>query len=330
MFRTRRSCYIKRLSKLANEAARSVEVVLKKLDNQQLENLMLSVESKGAEEAPCIVLPVGDEPRPDRGYPVQPHVRFCQLWRWSDLRLPQELKKLPVCQTPHNNVIICVNPYHWSYLSKPDSPPPPYSRHPQELSKSEDSAFSESRLTSQLSGSGEYSKPWCKVAYWELNVRVGRQFQTSNPTLNVFADLPHGDGMCLETLASTRITENASVLQTRTKIGQGITMFKEDQKVWVYNRSEYPLFVNSPTLDPPNSEKLTVYKLLPGYCINIFDYELSKLNQRLRDSSTLKNGPIDEYAVRISFAKGWGSSKYSRRCITCCPCWLEVMFLVHR
>lgn len=181
-----------------------------------------------------------------------------------------------------------------------------------------------------VSGSSDSPQPWCNIAYWELSNRVGRLLPVCQPVINVFADLPHGDGLCLETLAQSRFTDNPSVLQTRSKIGQGITIFREDQQVWVYNRSEFPVFVNSPTLDPPNTENLTVYKVLPGYCIKIFDYERSLYNQRLHDPSLLKDGPFDPYAVRISFAKGWGSSKYSRRFVTSCPCWLEVIFRVNR
>lgn len=171
---------------------------------------------------------------------------------------------------------------------------------------------------------------WCNIAYWELSTRVGRLLPVCQPAINVFADLPHGDGLCLETLAQSRSTDNNSVLQTRAKIGQGITLFKEQNSVWVYNKSLYPIFVNSPTLDPPNTENLSVHKVLPGYSIKIFDYEKSLYNQQFQDPSLFKEGPFDPYAVRVSFAKGWGSSKYSRRFITSCPCWIEVMFLVNR
>lgn len=35
-------------------------------------------------------------------------------------------------------------------------------------------------------------------------------------------------------------------------------------------------------------------------------------------------GPVDNYSVRISFAKGWGPN-YSRLEVISCPCWLEVL-----
>lgn len=40
-------------------------------------------------------------------------------------------------------------------------------------------------------------------------------------------------------------------------------------------------------------------------------------------------GPIDTYSMRISFGKGWGYA-YKRPDITCCPCWLEVLFTPQR
>lgn len=332
MFR-RRGALLRRLARLAShEAQRPVEALLKRLQNSQLEALGLVVENRGAEPGPCLPMRAADLLRLERSGPaLPPHLIFCQLWRWAELRTTQELRPLPFCQNMDvDPLYVCCNPYHWSRLYKPDSPPPPY-KVSQEKSIILESAPSESRFSSNFSGSSETpSRPWCNIAYWELSNRVGRLLPVSQPSINVFADLPQGDGLCLETLAQSRLTSNTSVLQTRAKIGQGITIFREDQEVWVYNRSDYPVFVNSPTLDPPNTENLTVYKLLPGYSIKIFDYERSLVNQRLQDPSLLKDGPFDPYAVRVSFAKGWGSSKYSRRFITSCPCWLEVMFRVNR
>ncbi|GFY44884.1 mothers against decapentaplegic homolog 6 [Trichonephila inaurata madagascariensis] len=338
MFRSRRSCLIKRLSRIStNEAPRTVEAILRNLELSDLETLSVSVESQGAVETSCIPLPMGEALQPGFGLSAMPHVLFCQLWRWADLRQPNELTQLPNCHTSQDPLYICANPYHWSRLCKPDTPPPPYTTHPQELPKVEedtsipsDPVSPDSRFSSNLSGSSISSQPWCKLAYWELSDRVGRLLPFSQSVVNVFADLPHSDGLCLQTLTDSQVTNNLSVKQTRTKIGKGLTIFKMDHEVWVYNRSEYPMFVNSPTLDPPNTEKLTVYKLLPGYSIKIFDFKKSRYNQRVRDSSSFKDGPFDPNAVRISFVKGWGSSRYSRRFITSCPCWLEVMFHVNR
>lgn len=106
---------------------------------------------------------------------------------------------------------------------------------------------------------------------------------------------------------------------------------QEADGVWAYNRSESPIFVNSPTLDDPESRTLLVYRVPPGFCLNIFDR--TKILQLPYGSGTTRtsnqatgfaSGPVDINSVRISFAKGWGP-KYSRQEVTSCPCWLEVL-----
>jgi MAD (mothers against decapentaplegic) family protein 6/7 len=120
------------------------------------------------------------------------------------------------------------------------------------------------------------------------------------------------DDQCLE-----------SVKRTREKIGFGLTLSRLDEAVWMYNRSDYPIFVNSPTLDNDNSRTFTVHKIPPGYSIKIFDYQQSLILERTRDRGLL-DGPFDPNAIRISFAKGWGTT-YSRQIVTSCPCWLEIL-----
>ena len=122
----------------------------------------------------------------------------------------------------------------------------------------------------------------------------------------------------------------------------GILLSHSDAEgLWVYNRTQSPIFVNSPTLEPPpnilnhnsgaeitppdsNNYPFTVIKVLPGYSIQIFDYQKSALYEQIRPAF---HGPFDPYSVRISFAKGWGG-KYSRQVVTNCPCWLEVLLMM--
>ena len=167
---------------------------------------------------------------------------------------------------------------------------------------------------------------WCNIAYWELRQRVGRLFTVFDTSVNVFQELPHGDGMCLSVLQQHTNTD--SIRRTREKIGFGVVLSREDDGVWVYNRSEYAIFVNSPTLDIPNSRTTVVPKVPAGYSIKIFDYERSEVLQQTRDPQYL-DGPYDPNSVRISFAKGWGPL-YSRQFITSCPCWIEVLLHVNR
>lgn len=128
-------------------------------------------------------------------------------------------------------------------------------------------------------------------------------------------------------------------LMRKCLVSSGLTLSQEADGVWAYNRSENPIFVNSPTLDDPESRTLLVYRVPPGFCLNIFDrgkvLQLARANKsdvlannNNNDSATVSfarhSGPVDVNSVRISFAKGWGP-KYSRQEITSCPCWLEVL-----
>ena len=109
-----------------------------------------------------------------------------------------------------------------------------------------------------------------------------------------------------------------------------------EEGLWVYNRTQSPIFVNSPTLEPPpplhnadldsNNYPFSVIKVLPGFSIQVFDYEKSLIYEKIRQPL---NGPFDPYSIRISFAKGWGG-KYSRQVVTNCPCWLEILLAVSR
>ena len=109
---------------------------------------------------------------------------------------------------------------------------------------------------------------------------------------------------------------------------------RDDEGVWLYNRSDSntPVFVNSPTLDGPvaindanesggGPMPLTVYKILPGYSMRVYDFDKSREYDRLEPRAP--DGPFDKFSIAISFAKGWGKS-YARQDVTMCPCWLQV------
>lgn len=75
------------------------------------------------------------------------------------------------------------------------------------------------------------SREWCKLAYWELATRVGRQFSVEPESVNVFTCLPHGDGLCLATLAQTAPEPPPdTVRRTRLKIGLGKSLWKKTKK----------------------------------------------------------------------------------------------------
>jgi len=194
---------------------------------------------------------------------------------------------------------------------------------------------------------------WCQLAYWEECNRVGRLYPVSASTIEVFSALPKGDGLCLASLFKQNKKPSESTARTREKIGQGILLnHSRENGVWVYNRTETAIFVNSPTLEAPrlpttgssrgcggvggnstaatspSANPFTVIKVLPGYSIQVFDYSKSNLYERLRERHCqILDGPFDPHSVRISFVKGWGSN-YSRQVVTNCPCWLEILLTI--
>ncbi|XP_075711411.1 mothers against decapentaplegic homolog 6 [Rhinoderma darwinii] len=305
--------------------------VLKRLKEQALCALLEAVESRGAAPGACVLVTRAGPP---------PHLLLCRLFRWPELQHPGQLKALSGCQgaggTDSNSM--CCNPYHYSRLCGPESPPPPYSRlspkfeqKPLDLSDSytEMDASSSMCITAgdvlvdtSLSLDSSKQGHWCSVAYWEHRTRVGRLYAVCQPSVSIFYDLPQGSGFCLGQLNLENRSEAAA--RTRGKIGLGIVLSKEPDGVWAYNRSDHPIFVNSPTLDSPTCRSLVVRKVMPGYSLKVFDYKKSCILQHLSAPSEYADGPYDPHSIRISFAKGWGPC-YSRQMITSCPCWLEVL-----
>ena len=108
----------------------------------------------------------------------------------------------------------------------------------------------------------------------------------------------------------------------------GVILSREGSGVWAHNRSSVPIFVNSPTLDVPNSRTFSVFRIPPGFSMQIFSWDLAAVYAGLRDPACY-DGPFDPHSVRLSLGKGWGAG-YGRQYVECCPCWLEVMLLPGR
>lgn len=51
----------------------------------------------------------------------------------------------------------------------------------------------------------------------------------------------------------------------------GVTLSRESDGVWLYNRSASPVFVHSSTLCDMDSRTTTVHKVPPGHCLRAFD-----------------------------------------------------------
>uniref|UniRef100_A0A3B4FIR8 Mothers against decapentaplegic homolog n=1 Tax=Pundamilia nyererei TaxID=303518 RepID=A0A3B4FIR8_9CICH len=312
---------------------------LKRLKERSLDALVKAVETKGGIPGECVMVP-NTELRLGAHH-ISPYYLLCKVFRWGDLPLSARLKPLCHCQSfgAVDSAKVCCNPHHYSRLCGPESPPPPYS-----LSRSDEHKplgekikytlllrplphslpFLSSSDTGTSIGSvtsGGHRSHWCSVAYWEQRTRVGRLYPAYEPSLSIFYDLPQGTGLCLSQL-------QANAYHSR-KIGFGIVLSREPDGVWVYNRSQHPVFVHSPTLDPPSARGLNVKRVMPGFSLKVFDYECSSWMAEHSVKPESQEGPWDPHSVRISFAKGWGPC-YSRQFITSCPCWLEVLLNNHR
>ncbi|KAM8974660.1 mothers against decapentaplegic homolog 6 isoform 3-T3 [Pelodytes ibericus] len=350
MFRSRRSGLVRRLWRsraggdvgvsccglseppaMSPELRSAASAVLKRMKEQALCALLEAVESRGAAPGGCVLVTRQGPP---------PHLLLCRLFRWPELQHPGQLKALSGCQGaggPESNSVCC-NPHHYSRVCGPESPPPPYSRlspkieqKPLDLSDSYTEMDASSSLhipiadvsvDTSLSPDTSKQGHWCSVAYWEHRTRVGRLYTVCQPSVSIFYDLPQGSGFCLGQLSLENRSEAAA--RTRGKIGLGIVLSRETDGVWAYNRSDHPIFVNSPTLDAPACRPLVVRKVMPGYSLKVFDYKKSCILRHLAVPPEHQDGPYDPHSVRISFAKGWGPC-YSRQMITSCPCWLEVL-----
>ncbi|XP_046897813.1 mothers against decapentaplegic homolog 6a isoform X2 [Hypomesus transpacificus] len=314
---------------------------LKRLREKLLDVLLEAVESKGGMPSECVLVPQMELRL--SGHPISPQFLLCKLYRWTDLPRTARLKALFYCQSfgMSESATVCCNPYHYSRLCGPDSPPPPYSQ----LSYSNEHRPLDTGTSLDSSTSDSQRFHWCSVAYWEQRTRVGRLYPAHDSSLSIFYDLPQGTGLCLGQLNGNSYHDNnhrsrshgssgdssrgSCVQRTRSKIGYGIVLSQEPDGVWVYNRSQHPVFAHSPTLDLPSSRGLMVKRVMPGFSLKVFDYERSSWILKHGIEPELQEGPYDPLSVRISFAKGWGPC-YSRQFITSCPCWLEVLLSKHR
>uniref|UniRef100_A0A8C3T8D3 Mothers against decapentaplegic homolog n=1 Tax=Chelydra serpentina TaxID=8475 RepID=A0A8C3T8D3_CHESE len=309
-----------------------------KLKDEELELLVQAVESRGAGQSGCVWVARGELRGSKQGLP--PQVLICRLYRWPDLRHPHELKRLTCCQSfggCGEGAALCCNPHHLSRLAVPETPPPPYSKISPfscpwtEMSERPNSSHPESGCNAHgdwslltpadpgLAWSTTRDGCWCRLAYWEHRTRVGRLYAVHETSVNIFCELPQGSGFSLGQLQAER--RSAAVRRARSKIGRGLLLSRERDGVWAYNRSEHPIFASSPTLGPPGARGPPVRKVLPGYSLQVFDYERAGGQAGWRRPG---DGPCDPNSIRISFAKGWGPC-YSRQFITACPCWLEIL-----
>jgi len=324
MFRPRRNALVKRLWRQQQQVGgggvtggsvkAAAHALFKRLSDDQLAALVDAVDAANAKSSPCLHL---DPDTLNKSCQEAAHVILCRIFRWPELDGSGQLKRvISLCTSStssssssstssSDSTSICCNPYHWSRLSPSDAAPVSYSRLLMNLERPVRVANSFSVESLETGGTNQFSsstnnldgrvRPWCTLAYWELRERVGRLFPVSSASVAIFSDVKAqaADGLCLSALTAHRPPQTDAVRRTRQKVALGLLLSQESDGVWMYNRSESALFVNSPTLDPrsaPGSSggaprTLLVYKVPPTFAIRIFDYERSLYDQLVNHNS---------------------------------------------
>lgn len=194
--------------------------------------------------------------------------------------------------------------------------------------------------------------------------------------LHVFADLHDGTaGLCLSALrtaarsavsgggscsacnkratSSKASARDAVVKKTLTKVGHGLVLSRrppasspfelssgnpDGDGVWLYNCSEFPVFVDSRSLrasTAAGSGRFDVCRILPGQSVRVYERRLVD-RVRMAAAAEIASGcceniwsaAVDSVAcydsVLVSFVKGW-SGRYKRQTVMSCPCWLEII-----
>ncbi|XP_005300785.2 mothers against decapentaplegic homolog 6 isoform X4 [Chrysemys picta bellii] len=160
-----------RLLLLEQELKSVTYSLLKRLKERSLDSLVEAVESRGGMPSGCVL--VSRSELRLGGQAAPPQLLLGKLFRWPDLQHPAELKPLCECQSfgLADSPTVCCNPYHFSRLCGPESPPPPYSRlsphdeqKPLDLSDSTLSYTETEATNSPNTTPGEFSAPPCLQA----------------------------------------------------------------------------------------------------------------------------------------------------------------------
>lgn len=107
-------------------AEKAVETLVKKLKKKRgaLDELQRAVSNPTAPSR-CVTIPRSIDGRLQISHRKgMPHVIYCKLWRWADLRSHHELRALACCEYPFNAKTdeVCVNPYHYRRVEPPQLP----------------------------------------------------------------------------------------------------------------------------------------------------------------------------------------------------------------
>ena len=83
---------------------------------------------------------------------------------------------------------------------------------------------------------------WCNIAYGERMQRVAHVYNVTSDRecVNLYAELALANSLCIGSLTNNKRLD--AVKRVRDHIGCGIQILCEDDGVWIYNQSDYPIF----------------------------------------------------------------------------------------
>ncbi|XP_032236464.1 mothers against decapentaplegic homolog 6 [Nematostella vectensis] len=329
--------------------------ILRRLRDTELGLLLKALESRGGDVSSCVYFPYGE--KVCKRVVHEPHVVLYRTFREPNVQSSNELKPLAICsRRDSTGKRVCINPHHYSEIIQIQSPTPELQQNlsPKPHTKQDESSgfgsnFTETQSTDCSSkkqpnlplsiselfeSTSEWPSAWCVVAYWELNECIGPFYHGHQDVINIYETLPKPKGFCLAGLDRNQNVSDGTK-RARNHVGFGLQLSREEDGIWIYNRSEYAVFANGTTFPyvtttPSASQNITVTKVPPGFSLKIYDYNHSPATCRTFEGP--QSWKVPE-SVRISFAKGWGntsSASYRRPVVTSCPCWLEIHFTVSR
>ncbi|CAI4229168.1 unnamed protein product [Auanema sp. JU1783] len=317
-------------------AEKAVEALVKKLKKRKegcgtLEDLEFALAHPGAASR-CVTIPKSLDGRLQVNHRKSlPHIIYCQVWRWPDLKSHQELRAIPQCAYPYESNSksshICINPYHynriehpkpWSYGSSSFSSPqsisspmsfstssPPNATSGSASSAGSDygaaspSVFSEDgdtqprQLPSPISKLMPAPHYWGSISYYELNTRVGEVFKFSNPTVTVdgFTNPSNSEDRVCLGLLSN-VNRNTTVENTRRHIGRGIVLqYSSSNSLMIRNLSGSPIFVQSWNCNILNNQQHLAVIRVPQNAV-ICAFDNSIFYESLQD--TRMSGSIEK------------------------------------